>query len=177
MRGSLTSQSPRVDGGELPWHVVPYHGANKDHENKPEPQPNSKLHRAPPVNDPKLYDKACEHISCALRSGSRGLRRSLHEYPPSHAVEVALGVQLSRQRCASRVWRHLETPRLFRSRNCWPRNREPSNRRRLTSHRPLNLCNELLFPRTILRKPSLGFTAKKSQFLRGKCFPRHHEDR
>jgi hypothetical protein len=67
-----------------------------------------------------LYDKACEHISCALRSGSRGLRRSLHEYPPSHAVEVALGVQLSRQRCASRVWRHLETPRLFRSRNCWP---------------------------------------------------------
>jgi hypothetical protein len=44
-----------------------------------------------------LYDKACEHISCALRSGHRGLRRSLHEYPPSHAVEVALGVQLSRE--------------------------------------------------------------------------------
>jgi hypothetical protein len=175
--GQFDQPVTRVDGGELPWHVVPHHGANEDHENKPEPQPNSKLHRAPPVNDPKLYDKACEHISCALRSGRRGLRRSLHEYPPSHAVEVALGVQLSRQRCASRVWRHLETPRLFRSRNCWPRNREPSNRRRLTSHRPLNLCNELLLPRTILRKPSLGFTAKKSQFLGGKCFPRHHEDR
>jgi hypothetical protein len=93
------------------------------------------------------------------------------------AVEVVLGVQPLRRRCASRVWNHLETPRLFRSRNCWPRNKEPSNRRCFTSHRAVNLCNELLLPRTILRKPGLGFTAKKSQFLRGKCFPRHHEDR
>jgi hypothetical protein len=50
--GQFHEPVTRVDGGELPWHVVPHHSAHEDHENKPEPQPKSKLHRGLPVNDP-----------------------------------------------------------------------------------------------------------------------------
>jgi hypothetical protein len=37
--GQFDESVTRVDGGGLPWHVVPHLGVHKDHEDKPEPQP------------------------------------------------------------------------------------------------------------------------------------------
>src|SRR6266568_4095028 len=52
----------RMDGVELPWHVLVNDGAQKKRGIEPDPHPDSKKHGALPVDDPKKHDEAREHV-------------------------------------------------------------------------------------------------------------------
>jgi hypothetical protein len=50
-----------MDGGELPWPFIPQHGARKDHNRKPDRQPDSELHCVQPADDSSKRDYMCHY--------------------------------------------------------------------------------------------------------------------
>ncbi len=89
--GQFDEPVTRVDGGELPWHVIPHHGAHKDHEMKTNPNHSQTPSCTAPLQSttPSCTTKRANKYPVPCDPG-RGLRRSLHEYPPSHAVRLPL---------------------------------------------------------------------------------------
>src|SRR5207244_6824991 len=52
-----------MNGSKFPWNFVPEDRAHKDHERKPNPQPEPELHRTDPASDPKKHDEVRENTS------------------------------------------------------------------------------------------------------------------